>query len=135
MPRPRAFTLVELLIVIGILAILIGLFLPALQKARREADRAKCLSNMRNMKLAQWMYVTDQRRWLIQGGMAHGGVHADEQITWFNTLNRYYGGKLAPRCPADSSAYWDQPVPGSATGQLRRTSYGINGFLDRDLCP
>lgn len=130
---PRAgFTLVELLTVIGIIALLIAILVPALAQARREAQRAYCLSNMRGMQIAQWMYITDHRGWLIQGGMAHGGVHADEELTWFNTLNKYYNGKLAARCPSDNSPHWITPVTGT---QLRRTSYGINGFLDRDLCP
>lgn len=127
-PRNRGFTLVELLIVIGIL-------LPAVTAARREGNRIKCLSNLRNMAMAQWTYVIDNRGWLVQGGMAHGsGADANEEATWFNTLNRYYNNKLVARCPSDTSIYWDQPMPGSTT-QLRRTSYGINAFLDHDLCP
>ncbi|MDB5327065.1 MAG: hypothetical protein JWM57_2634 [Phycisphaerales bacterium] len=132
--KSRGFTLIELLVVIGIIAVLIGILLPAVSAARREGNRIKCLSNMRNMAMAQWMYVIDNRGWLVQGGMAHGGAHANELATWFNTLNRYYNNKLVARCPSDTSVYWDQPMPGP-TPQLRRTSYGINAFLDHDLCP
>lgn len=130
----RGFTLVELLVVIGIIAVLIAILIPALSAARREANRVKCLSNLRNLAMAQWTYVIDHRGWLVQGGMAHGGSHADEEKTWFNTLQRYYSNKLVARCPSDTSVHWETPVPGVA-GRLRRTSFGLNTFLDKDLCP
>lgn len=130
---PRsAFTLVELLVVIGIIAVLIGVLMPALSKARRQANTAHCLSNMRSMQIAQWNYAVDNKGYFIQGGMAHGGAHADENITWFNTLSKYYGSRLSPRCKSDESVYWETPLTGT---QTRRCSYGINAFLDKDLCP
>jgi prepilin-type N-terminal cleavage/methylation domain-containing protein len=73
--RRRAFTLVELLVVVGIIAILISLLLPALNQARESARRTHCAAGLHNIGVAMNVYANENKRRLP--------VHAGPGNNWF----------------------------------------------------
>jgi prepilin-type N-terminal cleavage/methylation domain-containing protein len=140
--RSSAFTLIELLVVMAIIALLLAILLPALSRARDQSKTVRCLANVRGLAIAAFIYTEENNGHMIQAGLAHTGATAAPEVAWVNTLQAYYGNKLLARCPSDYSPYWfpehggaGTPVPGISPPAFRRTSYGINNFLDTDLCP
>jgi prepilin-type N-terminal cleavage/methylation domain-containing protein/prepilin-type processing-associated H-X9-DG protein len=94
--KKRAFTLVELLVVIGIIAVLISVLLPALGRAREQANQAACLSNLRQLGMAFVMYANDNKYWLP--GTSRGGPQLDHdwlhyQFSTTRNLDRSAIGK------------------------------------------
>jgi len=89
--RPsRAFTLLELLVVIAFIALLASLLLPAISRAKSKAHSTQCTSNLRQWGLAYRQYADDNKDYLPRRGQ---GVKPLEQIDrpedWFNALPPY----------------------------------------------
>jgi prepilin-type N-terminal cleavage/methylation domain-containing protein/prepilin-type processing-associated H-X9-DG protein len=91
--RSAGFTLVELLVVIGIIALLISILLPSLNAARRAADRTKCLSALRQIGNGYYMYANDNKgyfprvvyRWWTPAGTVR-------EKTWYDFVSKYVTG-------------------------------------------
>jgi len=83
----HAFTLVELLITVGIIALLLGLLIPVVSKARQASNLASCTANLRQWGFAMHAYALSNENWLPHRGQ---GVDATTQIDrdadWFNSL-------------------------------------------------
>jgi prepilin-type N-terminal cleavage/methylation domain-containing protein/prepilin-type processing-associated H-X9-DG protein len=105
----QGFTLIELLVVISVISLLIGISVPALSRARENARRTKCLSNVRQLRIALQLYADSCDGRIPPRDYEAGAV-------WIDRLEPYYRDRKLLRCPTDGSRV-DQ-------------SYLMNGFID-----
>ena len=149
--RCSAFTLIELLIVIAVIALLLAIFIPALHLAKAKARQVACLSNLRRLQTGAKLYSMDYDGYLLPNrhvyniGTGEPSVGWDDSMTWCaglaphdtNTEN-IERGLLFPynrstkiyRCPADMSRV--KTLEGQLLSMRRTRSYNlsqsINGY-------
>ncbi len=88
-----AFTLVELLVVIGIIAVLIALLLPAVSRSREQANQVACLSNLRQIGTAIFLYCQDNNGWFPRAApyAAAGQPESPQDFIWWQQDAPLYG--------------------------------------------
>jgi len=125
----RGFTLIELLVSVAIIGSLVAILLPSLSKARQIAIRTRCLSNIRQLEVAQVSYATSHDDLILAAG------DGSEQGSWMGPLQPYGGTAAVRRCPSDASPYYSEPVPATSPPRMRTTSYAINNYVSPTHAP
>ena len=98
-PRPAGFTLVELLVVIGIIALLIAILMPALSRAREKAREVNCLSNARQLAIGVFMY-TDQHKGIFPPSADYSMPTTEPARVWTARVMPYISNQAVFSCPA-----------------------------------
>ena len=129
----HGFTLIELLVVISIIALLIAILLPALGNARAAAKQVTCLSQMRQIYLAEALYASDNKQWIV-GHDAHEywpHWHSGDAWPWAGNghwVREYLATQevwFCPQLPSDRKATSLQSILAPELGQRAFGTYSI----------
>jgi prepilin-type N-terminal cleavage/methylation domain-containing protein/prepilin-type processing-associated H-X9-DG protein len=121
----RAFTLIELLVVIAIIAILASILFPVFGRARENARRSSCQSNLKQIGLGIMQYTQDYDE---KYPKSRGGGNQALAGTWFTDIQPYMKSKQIFQCPSDSGTNRSGSTGryNGDTTQYLHSSYGYN---------
>jgi len=128
----RGFTLVELLVVVAIIALLMAILMPALQRGKKQAEKVKCRSNLRQVGPVMYVYLQEN-----DFTLAERYIHTakSNEYSWFNPTTS------GPMKPSDDDSYWATAYWGLKAGATAGGSAGgsasASGIPDRKIfsCP
>ena len=143
MKKRQAFTLVELLVVISIIALLMSILMPALARVRKQAKSILCQANMKQWGLVFSLFTSDNNGYFMDGTVPEdsgfwwsGGSGGGMGSWWFLTLEPYYKQQELLFCPMATKTYVDgEQVPFGAWETTPPPtppyagSYGANGYI------
>ncbi len=128
--RNAAFTLIELLVVCAIIGLLVGILMPSLSRARGQARRVTCASQLHQVGIAMMGYLQDNRDRMpyvsLMPSVSPAPLTTDRPIWFADVLKPHLKGQMsALQCPNDTPGFSERPAPqtGLSYFQTERSSY------------
>jgi prepilin-type N-terminal cleavage/methylation domain-containing protein/prepilin-type processing-associated H-X9-DG protein len=111
-PKSRVFTLIELLVVVAIIAVLVAILLPSLNKARDSARQVTCLANLKSLGTAMGLYLNDNNdnyNYTVESEPIHRALNP--YVQFYRTAGREWVPAPTWVCPETLALQWAQGVP------------------------